>query len=61
MYCFYFMLTNYSCRYPEICDYDHDMYVMKNVDMLRIYISQVSIRSAENRYIYKVQHYECSG
>ena len=61
MYCLYFMLTNNTFKYHEIHEYDHDIYIMKYVDMLRIYISQVSIRSAENRYIYKVQHYECSG
>ena len=59
MYCLYFMFTNYSCKYHEILGYDHDMYVMKYVGMLRIYISQVSMRSAENRYIYKVQYSEC--
>ena len=57
MYCLYFMFTNYSCKYHEILGYDHDMYVMKYVCMLRIYISQVSMNSAEIRYIYKV-HYE---
>ena len=35
----------------------HDMYVMKYVCMLSIYISQVSMKSHEIRYIYKV-HYE---
>ena len=54
MYCLYFLLTNYSCMYHEIHQYDHDMYVMTYVCMLRIYISQVSIRSSEIRYIYKV-------
>ena len=54
------MFTNYSCKYHEILGYDHDMYVMKYVGMLRIYISQVSMRSAENRYIYKVTIHRCA-
>ena len=63
------MFINYSCKYHEILGYDHDMYVMKYVGMLRIYISQMNIRSAEyiyisikysirstkNRYIYDIQ------
>ena len=51
------MFTNDSCKYHEILGYDHDMYVMKYVCMLSIYISQVSMKSHEIRYIYKV-HYE---
>ena len=51
MYCLYFMFTNYSCKYHEILGCDHDMYVMKYVGMLRIYIPEVSMRSAKNRYI----------
>ena len=50
------MLTNYTCKYHEICRYDHAMYIMRYVGMMRIYISQVCMRSAENRYIYKVQY-----
>ena len=53
---FILYVTNYSCKYHEILGYNHDMYVMKYVGILRIYISQVSMRSAENRYIYKVQY-----
>ena len=47
--------------------YDHDMYIMRYVGILRMYISQVNIRvlsthisikysipSSKNRYIYKV-------
>ena len=36
MYCLYFMLTNFSCKYNEILGYDHDMYIMKYVGILRI-------------------------
>ena len=36
MYCLYFMLTNYSCKYNEILGYDNDMYIMKYVGILRI-------------------------
>ena len=57
---FVLYVNNYSCKYHEILGYDHDMYVMKYVGMLRIYISQVIIRSAEIRYIYKVHYEECS-
>ena len=56
MYCLYFLFTNNYSKYHEILRYDHDMYVMKYVCMLRIYISQVSTMSAQNRYIYKVQY-----
>ena len=56
MYCLYFMLTNYTYKYYEICQYDHNMYVIRYVCMLRIYISQVSTMSAQNRYIYKIQY-----
>ena len=56
MYCLYFLFTNNYSKYHEILRYDHDMYVMKYVCMLRIYISQVSTLSAQNRYIYKVQY-----
>ena len=56
MYHLYFMFTNYSCKYHQICQNDHDMYVMKYIGMMRIYISQVSTMSAQNRYIYKVQY-----
>ena len=52
MYCLYVMFTNYSCKYQNIFGCDDDMYVMKYVGMLRIYIPEVSMRSAENRYIY---------
>ena len=52
MYCLYFMFTNYSCKYHNIFGCDDDMYVMKYVGMLRIYIPEVSMRSAEKRYIY---------
>ena len=51
------MLTNYTCKYCEICRYDHDMYIMRYVHILRIYISQISMRSAENRYIYIIYIY----
>ena len=52
MYCLYFMLQNYTCKYHEIGRYDDDMYVKRYVGMLRIYIYEVSIRSADNIYIY---------
>ena len=55
---FVLYFTNYSCKYYEILGYDHDMYVIKYVCMLGIYISQMNIRSAENIYIYKVQYQE---
>ena len=61
MHCLYFLLTNFTCKYHEMYQYDNDIYIMTYVGMLRIYISQASMRSAHNRYIYKVQHYECSG
>ena len=61
MYHLYFLLTNYTCKYHEICQYDHDIYVMTYIHMLRIYMSQASVRSAHNIHIYSVQHYECSG
>ena len=56
MYCLYFLFTNNNCKDHEILGYDHDMYVMKYVGILKIYISQVSTMSAQNRYIYKVQY-----
>ena len=59
MYCLYFMLKNYTCKYHEIGRYDDDMYVKRYVGMLRIYIYEVSIRSADNIYIYKVQKTCC--
>ena len=54
MYHLYFLLTNYTCKYHEICQYDDDIYVMTYIHMLRIYMSQASVRSAHNIHIYSV-------
>ena len=43
------------CKYHKIGRYDDDMYIKRYVGMLIIYIYEVSIRSAENIYMYKVQ------
>ena len=56
MYCMYFMLTNYTYKYYDIYTYDHDMYVITYVNMLKIYISQVNTMRTCNRYIYKIQY-----
>ena len=61
MYHLYFLLTNYTCKYHEICQCDHDIYVMTYIGMLKIYMSQANMRSAHNIHIYSVQHYEFSG
>ena len=50
------MLTNYTYKSDDICLYDHDMYVITYVLMLKICISQVSTMRTHNRYIYKIQH-----
>ena len=41
MYCLYFMLTNYTCKYHDLCRYDYGMYVKRYVGMLRIYLSSM--------------------
>ena len=56
MYCMYCMLTNYTYKYDDVCLYDHDMYVITYVLMLKICISQVSTMRTHNRYAYKIQH-----
>ena len=53
---FVLYVNNYTYKYHEICKYDHDMHTIRYVGMLRIYISQVRTRSAQNRYIYNVQY-----
>ena len=58
MYFLYLLFTNYSFKYHNIFGCDDDMYVLKYVGMLRIYIPEVSMRSHEKRYIYKVQYSE---
>ena len=45
------MLQNYTCKYHKIGRYDDDMYIKRYVGMLRIYVSEVSIRSVDNIYI----------
>ena len=61
MYHLYFLLTNYTCKYHEIHQYEDNIYIMTYIGMLRIYMSQASMRSVHNIHIYSVQHYECSG
>ena len=45
------MLKNYTCKYHKIGRCDADMYVKRYVGVLRIYIYEVSSRSAENIYL----------
>ena len=45
------MLKNYTRKYHKIGRYDDDMYIKRYVGMLRIYIYEVSSRSAENIYL----------
>ena len=40
-----------TCKYHEIGRCDDDTYVKRYVGMLRIYIHEVSSRSAENIYL----------